>query len=99
MELNLLKDIRSILEKPENWCKGSNFKKDGATCKTYKEANQFSLYGAFLKANTEGSYGYPSNDTYKLFGLGEWASDWNNKPYRMHSDVLELIDKAIKKHQ
>lgn len=99
--LSQLKQIRSLLEDPNNWIQGlSAVDKNGIELDAnHPDACKFCLYGAALSVaewdTVEGAVLFNSLEracgVYPNFGLGSW----NDAPNRTHQDVIKVIDTAI----
>lgn len=101
MEIAILDDMRRTLAKPRNWCKGKLYSR------TWYATHSFCLLGALNRAD-HGDYNHIGGGTNvsteatlsvrrRLCALIPQAniSDFNDCVTTKHSDVLDLIDRAI----
>lgn len=99
--LHHLEKARALIEKPENWGKGANWKPSNDSSRF--EDGCFCLLGALAHATI--GYGYPdgignfetSCNLIKLEIGEKHVSTWNDRPETKHADVLEVLDNVIEK--
>lgn len=95
-ELQILRDLRDLLEPPQNWIKGAYARDEHGFLagSTHPLATCWCLSGAVTRVA-------PSHQVvariYRLLARRGFVSlpEFNDHPDTTHSDVLELLDEAI----
>jgi hypothetical protein len=94
----VLKDVRVLLDKPENWCQFAEATDDRGipTGITSDNAKAFCLIGAFYRVCDSRDVRLDARDTLmQVNGIKTRLQSWNDNPYRTHKEVLGALDTAI----
>lgn len=91
--LDILKGMRQLLDKPESWRKGWYWAdKEGAPC-LMEHACSFCIAGAIMKACNR-PFCIPEVTELIYNKVGNIAA-WNDAKGRTHADVIRLLDEMI----
>lgn len=96
-KLERLQALRKILERPESWCQGS-FAQDenGKTVdSTNKRACKYCLAGGIRSLQLNDVEFLEIRNELSIHLMNTSLVDWNDDTSRKHTEVLELLDKAI----